>query len=429
LKKRHSVLGLLLALAVVTFLDRIAISVAGPRIQSELDISPERWGWIIGAFVLSYGIFEMPGGALGDRIGPRKVLTRIVAWWSAFTMLTGAATGFGTLLVTRFLFGMGEAGAYPNIAAVVARWFPVVERARTQGYVWAASRLGGALAPLLVVPMQANFGWRTTFVILGVVGLCWAAVWFRWFHDDPARQPGIRDNELSELPLLAAGRVHTAVPWGRLFRSRQMWLIFGMYFCYAWCSWFYFGWFPIYLTKGAGFTEAEMGIFSALPFMLGAAGNVIGGWWSDAMTRRFGVKIGRRIVGSSSLATAACLLMAMTMIHDKTALVVVSSLGFGISDLMLPAAWALCLDVGRRHAGAVTGFMNTAGQFGGFVCSVLYGYVLTATGSYNAPVLIIAGVVFLAAILFSRIDPTVPVLPDEPEQSLEAVVGTRRGDV
>jgi MFS family permease len=177
----------------------------------------------------------------------------------------------------------------------------------------------------------------------------------------------------------------------------------------------------VYLTKGAGFTEAEMGVFSALPFLLGAAGNVAGGWWSDAMTRRFGVKTGRRIVGCSALTAAALLLLAMTLIRNKPALVIVSSLGFGVSDLMLPAAWALCLDVGGRHAGAVTGFMNTAGQFGGFICSVLFGYVLKATGSYNAPVVIIAGMVLLGAFLFSRIDPTKPVLE---EDTLRSAAGT-----
>ena len=154
MKKRQTVLLLLLALATITFLDRISIAVAGPRIQDELRIAPERWGWILGAFALAYGVFEIPTGALGDRLGQRKVLTRIVVWWSAFTGLTGAATSFPLLLLIRFLFGAGEAGAYPNAAGVVARWFPLREHARTQGYIWAASRFGGALSPLLVVPLQ-----------------------------------------------------------------------------------------------------------------------------------------------------------------------------------------------------------------------------------------------------------------------------------
>jgi len=396
---RRRVLLLLVALAIITFLDRIAIGVAGPRIQQELHITPERWGWVIGAFVLAYGLFEIPTGALGDRIGQRGVLTRIVVWWSAFTCLTGAAIGFPALVVTRFLFGAGEAGAFPNISGVIVRWFPIQERARTQGYVWAASRMGGALAPLIVVPLQLALGWRPTFVVLGLVGIVWAVVWRALYRDRPA--PG------------AAERL-SGVPWAELLRQRQLWLIFAMYFCQAWGSWFYYGWFPVYLVKAEGFTEAEMGIFAALPYVCGALGNIAGGFLSDKLTVRFGLKTGRRLVGSVSLAMSALLLVAMTLTHDKAAVVVLSSLGFGIADLMLPSAWALCLDVGHEYAGVVTGTMNTAGQLGGFVCSVLFGYLVTAWGSYQQPLWLVAAMVMLGAFLFTRLDPTRPLIATRP---------------
>jgi len=399
LRQQRPILLLLLALAILTFLDRIAIAVAGPRIQQELGISPERWGWVLGAFVLAYGIFEIPTGAMGDRVGQRRVLTRIVVWWSAFTGLTGAATGFPSLLITRFLFGVGEAGAYPNISGVIARWFAVHERARTQGFIWAASRLGGALSPLLVVPLQAALGWRLTFALLGTMGVLWVLCWRRWYRDLPAGgEPH--------------ANTHTGVPWGELLRQRQLWLIFIMYWCYSWGSWFYFGWFPTYLVKAAGFSEAQMGIFSALPFLLGATGNVVGGLLSDRLSMRFGLKAGRRLVGCTSLAASALLMVAMSLTRNKSAIVVLSSLGFGIADLMLPAAWALCLDVGHRYAGVVTGTMNTAGQFGGFVCSVLFGYIVAATGSYQAPLWLIAAMVMLSAFLFTRIDPTRPLVAE-----------------
>jgi ACS family glucarate transporter-like MFS transporter len=397
--KRQRVLILLIALAIITFLDRISIAVAGPRIQQDLHIPPERWGWILGAFVLAYGMFEIPTGALGDRSGHKNVLSRIVLWWSAFTCFSGLATTFPVLLATRFLFGMGEAGAYPNMAGVIARWFPPGERARNQGFIWAASRLGGALAPLIVVPLQSMVGWRVTFVILGAVGVVWVICWKALYHDKPQST--------------AETSAHANVPWARLFRQRQLWLICVMYWCYAWGSWFYFTWFPVYLVKGAGFTEAQMGIFSALPFLLGAAGNIVGGFLSDRLAVRFGLKVGRRLVGCVSLAISSLLLIAMTLTHDKTAIVVLSSLGFGIADLMLPAAWALCLDVGHQYAGVVTGTMNTAGQLGGFACSVLFGYVVQATGSYNAPVWIVAALVMVAAFLFTRIDPTRSLVTDD----------------
>jgi MFS family permease len=394
LEHRRPVLLLLIALAIITFLDRISIAVAGPRIQQELHIATERWGWVIGAFVLAYGIFEIPTGALGDRIGQRSVLTRIVLWWSAFTCLTGAAIGFPALVVTRFLFGAGEAGAYPNISGAIVRWFPVGERARTQGFIWAASRMGGALSPLIVVPLQSAVGWRLTFVALGAIGIVWVVFWRAVYSDRPA--PGAEER----------ANLHSGVPWAELLRQRQLWLIFAMYFFQAWGSWFYFGWFPVYLVRAKGFTEAEMGVYSALPFLCGAFGNVAGGFLSDRLAARFGLKIGRRLVGSASLAMSALLLGAMTMTRDKTAVVVLSSLGFGVADLMLPAAWAVCLDVGHEYAGVVTGTMNTAGQLGGFVCSVLFGYLVTAWGSYREPLWLVVASVLLGAFLFTRIDPT-----------------------
>jgi ACS family glucarate transporter-like MFS transporter len=394
LKSRHRVLLLMMALAVITFLDRIAISVAGPRIQKELHIAPERWGWVLGAFVLAYGLFEIPSGALGDRLGQRSVLSRIVLWWSAFTCMTGAASSFPILLITRFLFGAGEAGAYPNMAAALARWFPASERARTQGYIWGASRLGGALAPLVVVPLQAAVGWRVAFVILGAAGAVWVLCWRTWYRDDGT-----------------AGSVepHPPVPWKHLLHQRQIWILFAMYWCYAWGSWFYFGWFPVYLVNGAGFSEAQMGIFTALPFLLGAAGNVLGGFLCDRFAVRFGLKTGRRLIGCVSLTVSALLMIAMTLTHNKAAILALSSLGFGVADLMLPAAWAICLDIGGKHVGTVSGIMNSAGQLGGFVCAVLFGYAVQATGNYQTPVWIVAALVLIAALLFSRIDPTVTV--------------------
>jgi len=254
--------------------------------------------------------------------------------------------------------------------------------------------MGGALSPLIVVPLQSAVGWRLTFAALGAMGIVWVVFWRAVYRDRPAPGAGER------------ARPHSGVPWAELLRQRQLWLIFAMYFFQAWGSWFYFGWFPVYLVRAKGFTEAEMGVYSALPFLCGAFGNVAGGFLSDRLAARFGLKIGRRLVGSASLAMSALLLGAMTMTHDKTTVVALSSLGFGVADLMLPAAWAVCLDVGHDYAGVVTGTMNTAGQLGGFVCSVLFGYLVTAWGSYREPLWLVAASVLLGAFLFTRIDPT-----------------------
>jgi MFS family permease len=412
-KKRTIVLILLVLVSIITFLDRLAIAVAGPRMQDELGISPQQWGWVLGAFVLSYGLFEIPTGALGDRAGQRKVLTRIVVWWSMFTGLTGAASGLAPLVATRFLFGAGEAGAYPNIAGSVARWFPPHERALAQGFIWGASRAGGALAPRLVIPIQDAFGWRASFWAFALVGLTWAAIWFWWYRDDPVDQPGITAEELHEIGAKPGDHLPEAIPWALLLRSSQMWLILGMYACYAWGPWFYFSWLHTYLVKGRGFTEKEMGFYSSLPFVLGMVANISGGYLCDCLSRRLGLSTGRRLVGTASLAASALFLIAAALTPERMAAVVLLALGFGVMDLMLPTAWAICLDVGRPYPGAVTGAMNMSGQFGGFVCTVVFGYVVGRFGSYHLPLFLIAAMLLISASLFSRIDPTRPLIKGE----------------
>jgi ACS family glucarate transporter-like MFS transporter len=412
LKKRHGVLAFLVALSIITFLDRLAIAVAGPRIQDELHISPEKWGWVLGFFALGYGIFEMPAGASGDRRGQRGVLTRIVIWWSIFTAATAAAVNFYMLLCTQFLFGAGEAGAYPNAAGVVARWFPKQERARAQGAVWAASRLGGALSPLLVVPLLHAIGWRAMFCVLAGVGLVWAALWRAWYHDRPVEQPGITAEELAHIGG-GSPRTHTGEIWGPLFRSRQTWLLVAMYWCYVWGSWFYFSWFPTYLVRGAGFTEKQMGVLTALPFVMGCCGNLTGGFLSDRLATRYGLKVARCGQASTALAVSSLLILALAFTTDKTLVIVLASLGFGVLDLMLPAAWSLCLDLGRGHAGVLSGAMNSAGLAGGFVCTVLFGYLVRDTGGYRVPLCLIAAMVMMSAILFTLIDPRQPVWKDK----------------
>src|SRR5580698_2211057 len=220
LKQRQKVLGLLGLLSILTFLDRLAIAVAGPAIQADLHIQPQNWGWILSAYVLANGIFEVPSGAMGDRRGQRGEMTRIVTWWSCFNALTSWSRGFWQLCASRFFFGLGAAGAYPNIAGVIARWFPARERARCQGIVWAASRLGGALAPVLIVPTVHFFGWRTAFRVLALCGFAWAAVWWFRFRNRPQDDPSVTAAELREIGEGHPTHGGDRIPWRRVFRSR-----------------------------------------------------------------------------------------------------------------------------------------------------------------------------------------------------------------
>ena len=220
MKHRHGVSGLLILLFAITYIDRVCISVAGPRMQEDLGIDPIRWGWVTAMFALSYCIFEIPTGALGDRIGPRRVLTRVVLWWSAFTALTGAMSNYSLLLLTRFCFGAGEAGAFPNASIVVSRWFPPTQRASMAGVLLMASQIGGAIAPLLIVPIQIRYGWRAAFFIFGGVGVVWAAVWYAWFRDSPAEKSGVGRAELEEAAGFTPAPAH-GFPWRSGVRVRN----------------------------------------------------------------------------------------------------------------------------------------------------------------------------------------------------------------
>jgi len=408
LKKRHGVLGLLCAVSAITFLDRLALPVAEPGIRGDLHLSPSQWGWVLSSYVLANALFEIPSGAMGDRNGQRRELTRIAVWWSGFTALTGACRNFVQMMGSRFLFGVGAAGAYPNAAGVVSRWFPKQEHARAQGFVWGSGRLGGALALLLLPQMELRLGWRAIFWVLGGVGLVWSAVWWSWFRDSPEEMAGIRAEELAEIRAgeIAAGEVHGGVPWRRLLALPQLWLIVIAYFCYAWGSWFYFGWFATWLTRGAGFSVPEMGLFGSFPFLMGLVGNLVGGAVSERLVERHGRRLTYRWVTCVCLVVSSGLLLGMSLVRGHAAIVVLATLGFGVMDLMLPAAWAMCMSLGGRFGGTATGVMNTAGNLGGWFCTVIFGYVVKATGDYNIPLRAVAAMVLVGALVFSRVDCT-----------------------
>ncbi|MGH9720173.1 MAG: MFS transporter [Bryobacteraceae bacterium] len=410
MKYRHRVLGLLFLLSIITYLDRVCISVAGPRMQGELGITPDQWGWVVGVFAISYAAFEIPSGAMGDRIGPRKVLTRIVVWWSAFTTFTGFAGGFWSLIPIRFLFGAGEAGAYPNSSSSISRWFPVVERARAHGVVWMASRIGGAISPFLVIPIQQAYGWRMSFYLFGIIGVVWAIYWYWWYRDRPEEKPGVGRAELTEIGGLSS-REHHGLPWGVALRSSNLWMIMLMYFTYCYGAFFFLSWLHTYLVKGRGFSDKDL-LLSTLPFILGAMANLGGGFASDAMVRKFGLKRGRRTVAMIGLGASALFTVATILTQDKYVALVFLALSYAGSDFMLPTAWAVCLDIGKKYAGAVTGTMNTAGQIGSFISSVLFGYFVKFSGSYDFPLIPMTVMLLISTLLWLKIDPTQELIPE-----------------
>ena len=406
MKRKNIILLLLVILGMVTFLDRINISVAGSSIMHDLALSPSEWGWVQSAFILSYGLMQIPMGALGDRYGHRRILALIVLWWSLFTAFTGLAGGLASLLVIRFMFGIGEAGSSPCSTGVISRWFEKDEVGKAQGYVWAASRMGGALTPFVVIPVMMWVGWRSAFYLLGALGIVWAVVWY-WYYRNPS-ETSQTSNPSATSATSVPGK--PSIDWGLLLRSRQMWLLCGMYFFYAFGSWFFFSWFPTFMELGRGFDKSELTYAVAVPFIMSMIGNIAGGHLTDRLSRKYGIKTGRKALGSTSLALSAVCMFLAAFIPGKMAVFIFLSLCFGIFDLMLPSAWALCIDLGKQHAGTLSGAMNTAGNIGGFCCGILFGELVQQSGNYNLPLYMIAVMLIVSAVLFAFINPEKPII-------------------
>ena len=406
MKHRHRVLGLLATLSVITYLDRVCISVAGPRIQDEfgLGLGPEQWSLVTGALAVSYALFEIPSGHLADRFGARAMLVRIVLWWSFFTTLTGFAARLWSLVIIRFLFGAGEAGAYPTAATVIYRWFPPVERGRTFGSVLLSGQLGAAIAPLLIVPIQMRFGWRASFYLFGIVGLCWSGAWWRWYRNSPREKPGVTARELAEIGAPSAPAVE-GLPWRAIGANRSVWALMGATFGYLYAYYFFLFWLPTYLVRDRGFTESQTKL-SALPFVIGMLANLGGGLARDAAVRRWGPAWGPRVIGLSGLGVAAVAAVGALLSPSGYSALAWLALCYAGITFQQPTVFATCVDIGRRYAGAVAGCMNTAGAVGGLVSSFLFGYLIQHFHGYDAVLLSMATVLALGSALWLLIDAT-----------------------
>src|SRR5687767_13303592 len=385
---RLRVLGFAFALTAITYLDRICISAAAPFIMRDLSLTALEMSFVFSAFTLAYSLFEVPSGWLGDVRGPHRVLTRIVVWWSLFTMATGLAQGLRSLVAIRFLFGAGEAGAFPNVARSLSRWFPRRERGRANGVALLGSRVGGMLSVALALPVINAWGWRTSFVIFGAPCIAWAASELAWIQQDGAPQPP------------------TPVPWKVLFTTRNLYAICAMYFAFGYGLYFYFTWLPTYLIQELGFSPLAGGAFAALPFFLAGLADLAGGWLTDRLSHRFGLKVGRCYLGFVAFLTCGVLLFASTLAAGAVAKALLLALALASADFGLSAAWAVSLDIAPDHGGVMTGWMNTFGNLGGLFGPIVVGYAIDRWQSWTIPFYIAAVIYVAGAAAWLFIDPS-----------------------
>ncbi len=411
---RRTLLGLLFALTVITYLDRLCISAGMLSIAAEFNFTPDQKGWIFSAFTIAYAAFEIPGGWLGDRFGARLALTRVVLWWSAFTVLTGAAFGFWSLLVIRFLFGMGEAGAFPNIARAVSRWFPQREQGRAMSVSFIGLALGSSITAPLVLTLLQWQSWRWVFVECGVIGALWCIPWHRWFRDLPEEHPSVNE---AELKLIRADRNEKEleqshrIPWKTLFASPNLAFICLMYFAYAYGLYFYITWLPTYLSEARGFSINSTKWLAALPWAVSALAFWIGGWTTDWLARRTGnLKLSRCGIGAFGYAASAITLVMVTQVEEDRTAALLLALALGLQTITVSAAWSVCLDVGRKYAGVVTGCMNTVGNIGGAIAPLVVGYAVKSWGSWTMPFYVMAAVFVFGVLMWLLVDPRKSVL-------------------
>lgn len=407
-RMRYVVVGFAVALAGVTYLDRICISILAPSIMRDLSLSRIEMSYVFTVFAIAYALFEIPSAWWGERVGTRRVLTRIVCWWSAFTMATGLATNFMVMLLVRFLFGAGEAGAWPNAARTFSRWIPIGERGRVQGVFFAGAFLAGGLTPALVAGLEPRLGWRGVFVACGSVGLVWAFGWYRWFRDEPADHPRIGAEELA---FIVGNRGedshhHVSVSVLRRFAANpSAWALCLGYFSNSYGSYFVMTWLPTYLVEARGFQPGALALFAGLPMLLGVGSNLLGGVTTDALSARLGRRAGRASIGVLSYIVAAAMMMWAAIEPQPQRAAVLLAIASASSMFALAAHWASAIDIGGAHAGVLSAAMNTTGQIGSIGSPLIAAYLVEHYANWALPLHVMAGLYLFTALTWLFVRP------------------------
>ena len=371
-RARYWVVFFALTLAMIMYIQRVAISAAAPYITKEFNLTNTEMGWVFSAFAASYALMEIPMGVMGDKLGVRRILTQVVLLWSLFTALTGAAWNLMSLLVIRFMFGTGEAGCFPNLTRMLSAWLPVGERVRAQALMWAFGRWGGALAPPIALLAITQLGWRWGFVALSLLGVVWVAVFLPWFRNDPAEHKSVN---AAELALLESSRqlvLHDhGMPWYRLLMQKDIAFLGLQYFGFSYTWYFYVTWLPTWLHEARGLSMTQVGLYATWPLAAGGLGSIVSGFLPLSIPRKW-VAIG----GFFTTAILIFIIPNVSSVAGAMALMAVASFS---SDLTMPISWNTCVEIGKEYTATVSSTMNMLGNFAGFVAPVVFGFILQYT--------------------------------------------------
>ena len=416
---RWYVLLLISVMYLITYLDRVNISTAAPLISKEFGFDKVTMGFIFSAFVWAYAAFQVPGGWLSDRFGARGVLAGVVAYWSIMTIATGAAFSAVSFIAVQFLFGVGEAGAFPGATRAMQLWYPRPERGFVQGITHSASRLGAAIAPPIVVLIMTTLGWRSVFYICGAVGFVWSIWWYFSYRNLPEDHRLVNRPELERIRGTdEKGEIkpppiekQTDVPWATLLRSPNMWAIMCAYFTYVYCLWIFLSWLPSYLVDARHFTLLKVGLFASLPLWAGVVGDTVGGLATDWLLKITGsAKIGRRVVAIVGLLGCAVCIVPAALTADAYTAVYCLTASMFFLEFTIGPSWAVPMDTGGKYSGTVSGMMNMAGNIGGALSPMVFGF-LAQVGSWQAPFIVAAALLVAGAAVWAFwLDPDKQIL-------------------
>ena len=422
-RARWKALAWLCSLSALTYVGRVAIIQVQDKIEVDLHLTPAKFAYAFSAFALAYALFEVPSGWLGDKLGPRKVLSRIVLFWIAFTALTGAAWGLISLVAVRFFFGAGEAGSFPNIGRASREWFPFRERGFTQGLIWLFARWGGATAPFLMMMVAFPFGWRMGFVLMSLLGAFWLWGFTRHYKDKPPEDPGVN---AAERALIAEDRAPASttrpLSWSTMLRSPSLWSLSLMYFCSN-AGWsFFISWITPFLHRDLRLDGMSLVLASGGPLFFGGIACLLGGFITDRQVQMWGRRWGRTLQGVIAYGVGGVFMLIAVACTPAHVGLAYASLCFSsfIKDLAMAASWSTTIDIGHRYSGTVGGFMNTVGNLSQVISVPIVAWLAVLAGepghpSWKASLYFYAAMFFVASICWLFVDPRrVIVYADSP---------------
>lgn len=402
---RGKVLLLLCAMYFITYLDRVSISTAAPFIKADLHLSNTQLGLALSAFAVPYAFFQIIGGFIGDRFGPRKVLGIVGLLWALATVATGMAVGLTSLVAARLGLGFGEGASFPTATTAMSKWMPADRRGLAQGITHSASRIGNAVAPIVIAGIIASLGWRVSFFITGAISLAWVVVWYMYFRDEPGTHPKMTPEELAELPAYQQVSDRPPVPWGPMLR--RILPVTFVDFCYGWTLWVYLTWIPSFFKDNYGLNLAKFALFSSLVLFGGVIGDTVGGIISDRWYRKTGnLKLARRGVLVTGLLGSFAFTMPTLFVHDLRVAAICLGVSFFFLELTNPVLWSMPMDIAPLHAGTASGLMNTGFGVAGILSPFIFGLLVDRTGSWEVPFVLSSTLLFIGAAASLFIDPT-----------------------